>query len=85
MNRVQLSNAMFTLISTRLQPGVGTLAAVSRFNGLFAGGKPLKRFSHFPSVNTGLKPGANEKALNFEGLNFQNQESLIASLNTQPT
>jgi hypothetical protein len=40
----------------------------SRFNGLFAAGKPLKRFSHFFVESTGLKPGVNEnRAAGFAG------------------
>jgi hypothetical protein len=33
----------------------------SRFNGFPGGEKPLKRFGHRSSVNTRLKPGANER------------------------
>jgi hypothetical protein len=50
-----------------LTPGfsrVGEAARkTSRFNGLPAAEKPLKRFSPFPPVGTGLKPGVNENAL----------------------
>jgi hypothetical protein len=35
----------------------------SRFNGLPAGGKPLKRFPSIPAAATGLKPGVNEIAV----------------------
>jgi hypothetical protein len=35
---------------------------ISRFNGLPVTGKPLKRFSLFSAVCTGLKPGVNEIA-----------------------
>lgn len=34
---------------------------VSRFNGLSAREKPLKRFFRLPLLFTGLKPGANER------------------------
>jgi hypothetical protein len=47
-----------------LAPGFSRVSvrgvAVSRFNGLIAMGKPLKRFFISRCVNTGLKPGANE-------------------------
>jgi hypothetical protein len=48
------------LISTRLQPSVGTGAMTSRFNGLSPRGKPLRRFLRGSPIHTGLKPGANE-------------------------
>jgi hypothetical protein len=58
---MKIRSAILPLISTRLQPGVTVTAAASRFNGLSAGEKPLKRFSRLSFVNIGLKPGANEK------------------------
>ncbi len=36
----------------------------SRFNGLSATAKPLKRFRALCVSNTGLKPGVNEKSVN---------------------
>ena len=51
-----------TLISTRLQLGVDDPRRwTSRFNGLFPGLKPLKRFQLRCAPDTGLKPGATER------------------------
>ncbi|HEY1660863.1 MAG TPA: hypothetical protein VGI03_00445 [Verrucomicrobiae bacterium] len=55
-----MSNDSIALINTRLQPGAWPSPSVSRFNGLLAPDKPLKRFLPSWPVNTGLKPGANE-------------------------
>lgn len=52
------------LINTRLQPGVQQRqASSSRFNGLHAACKPLKRFRFLSCGFTGLKPGVNESAV----------------------
>src|SRR5215475_979125 len=49
------------LINTRLQPGLQQpSASTSRFKGLPAEHKPLKRFHSSSCFPTGLKPGANE-------------------------
>ena len=48
------------LINTRLQPGVQESS--SRFNGLSADPKPLKRFHSTSCDSTGLKPDVNERA-----------------------
>ena len=49
------------LINTRLQRGVQRQESTSRFNGLAAEDKPLKRFHSAWCDSTGLKPGVNEK------------------------
>ena len=36
-------------------------ARLSRFNGFLGGEKPLKRLGHRPTLDTRLKPGANER------------------------
>jgi hypothetical protein len=80
------SDAMFPLIGTRLQPGVIVFAATSRFNGLSVEEKPLKRFSRLTLVNTGLKPGVNEKAAPCAELKFQNgKQELNAPFNNKQT
>jgi hypothetical protein len=38
----------------------------NRFNGLSAGGKPLKRLNHRVACHTRLKPGVNEISGNFD-------------------
>ena len=48
------------LINSRLQPGIQESS--SRFNGLQADDKPLKRFHSASRDSTGLKPGVNERA-----------------------
>jgi uncharacterized protein (DUF885 family) len=51
------------LINTRLQPDVQQRQeSTSRFNGLAADDKPLKRFHSASCESTGLKPGVNERA-----------------------
>ena len=51
-------------LSVSLAPGFSRVfswrKAMSRFNGLFRAGKPLKWLCAFCASNTGLKPGANE-------------------------
>ena len=51
--------------SLSLAPGFSRVLkrgrAPSRFNGFLHSEKPLKRFRHPPTLNTRLKPGANEK------------------------
>jgi uncharacterized protein (DUF885 family) len=55
---------IFNLINTRLQPGVQQRqASSSRFNGLHAACKPLKRFRFLSCGFTGLKPGVNQSAV----------------------
>jgi len=49
------------LINTRLQRGVQRQESTSRFNGLAAEDKPLKRFHSASCDFTGLKPSVNEK------------------------
>jgi uncharacterized protein (DUF885 family) len=57
-----MSNRFSDVINTRLVPGADRQARASRFNGLPAAHKPLKRFLSCSSDCTGLKPGVNESA-----------------------
>ena len=57
-----MSNRFSDVINTRLEPGADRQARASRFNGLPAAHKPLKRFLSCSSGCTGLKPGVNESA-----------------------
>jgi len=50
-----------SLVNTRLQPGDQARGLASRFNGLSAREKPLKRFFDSHPAFTGLKPGVNER------------------------
>ncbi len=58
-----MHNDAKAIINIRLQPGVGAFTLMSRFNGLSAQDKPLKRLLSSWPVNTGLKPGVNENVL----------------------
>src|SRR6476646_7549081 len=53
-------SSCLTVINTRLPPRHGDPSATSRFNGLPAMPKPLKRFRSSSCNYTGLKPGVNE-------------------------
>jgi uncharacterized protein (DUF885 family) len=55
-----MSNRFSDVINTRLGRGADRQARASRFNGLPAARKPLKRFLSCSSGYTGLKPGVNE-------------------------
>ena len=58
-----MSNRFSDVINTRLEPGADCQARASRFNGLPAARKPLKRFLSCSSGYTGLRPHVNESAL----------------------
>ena len=57
-------DSICNLINTRLEPGVQERqASSSRFTGLHADCKPLKRFRFLSCGFTGLKPGVNQSAV----------------------
>ena len=63
-----MSSCSTYIINTRLQPPDGDSPGTSRFNGLPAMPKPLKRFESSSCSYTRLKPGINENA--FRTLSF---------------
>src|SRR5438093_13271629 len=63
-----MSSCSTYVINTRLQPRDGDSPGTSRFNGLPAMPKPLKRFESSSCSYTRLKPGINENA--FRTLSF---------------
>jgi len=57
-----MNKYLSALINTRLQPGVEGRRGTSRFKGVPAGRKPLKRFDSYSVRRPGLKPSVNERA-----------------------
>ena len=57
-----MNNRFSDVIYARLEPAAEHQARESRFTGLSAARKPLKRFLSCSSGYTGLKPGVNESA-----------------------